>query len=356
MLFAVPMFLKIAVLVGFFTVFIILFIKCKYVLQEIESFVDSVFQLTATSSLLAVFIAGGWIMTHTGAPVCRSCGEGSERFKPVFNDLRKPTPRYPNVILVTFDALTAEDMSLYGYKIDTTPNLCNLANESYVFDRMYSNSNWTRPGTVSMLTGRYPASHRMISSLFSDIRLRNETETLPEILHENGFRTAAIANNINYAHPNSNGTYNSFELCPWKIFDVSSFVAQNKQYPIRFYGSWLSRYGLGVYIWIDTWANKFFSALYIAHDSSAIDVTSYPVGLSMGYAERILSGQDSPVFYRFICFLRMVHIYPLLLIWTLLIKCLLLSVKYPFLPILIDQGTMNILDMRIMVLLILYSI
>ncbi|MGH7815403.1 MAG: hypothetical protein ACREQI_15540 [Candidatus Binataceae bacterium] len=37
-------------------------------------------------------------------------------------------PGKPNVVLITFDALTAQDMSLYGYRLPTTPQFERLAN------------------------------------------------------------------------------------------------------------------------------------------------------------------------------------------------------------------------------------
>lgn len=67
----------------------------------------------------------------------------------------------PNVILITFDALSAEDMSLYGYKLKTT-HMDSFAKESYSFKNMYANANWTRPGVTSILTKTYPSTHRLI--------------------------------------------------------------------------------------------------------------------------------------------------------------------------------------------------
>lgn len=48
-----------------------------------------------------------------------------------------------NVIFITFDALAARNMSLYGYELRTTPNLEALASESVVFEQFHAISNLT---------------------------------------------------------------------------------------------------------------------------------------------------------------------------------------------------------------------
>jgi len=96
-----------------------------------------------------------------------------------------------NVILVTFDSLSAKEMSLYGYRRKTTPFIDRFAAESYVFDDMHANSNSSLPSLASILTGRYPMKHghdRVRSLLAS----RSTIEDLDDILRSNGYRTAAI--------------------------------------------------------------------------------------------------------------------------------------------------------------------
>jgi len=65
-----------------------------------------------------------------------------------------------NVIMVVFDAFTAYNMSLYGYSRDTTPNITRLAERATVYHNHYASSNFTTPGTASLLTGTYPWTHR----------------------------------------------------------------------------------------------------------------------------------------------------------------------------------------------------
>lgn len=70
----------------------------------------------------------------------------------------------PNIILISFDALTIKDMSLYGYHRQTTPFLEEFAKESYVFDNMYSNFVSTTSSVVSMFTSKYPWTHNVFLS------------------------------------------------------------------------------------------------------------------------------------------------------------------------------------------------
>ena len=65
-----------------------------------------------------------------------------------------------NVIIVVFDAFTAHNMSLYGYARETTPNINKLADRAIVYHNHYAGSNFTSPGTASLLTGTLPWTHR----------------------------------------------------------------------------------------------------------------------------------------------------------------------------------------------------
>jgi arylsulfatase A-like enzyme len=59
----------------------------------------------------------------------------------------------PNVVFYIIDGGSAELMSVYGYNRRTTPNLERLAAEGAVFERAYSNAQWTVPSTVSFMSG-----------------------------------------------------------------------------------------------------------------------------------------------------------------------------------------------------------
>lgn len=80
-----------------------------------------------------------------------------------------------NVIIVVFDALSATNISLYGYQRETMPNLARMAENGTVYHRHYSGGNFTTPGTASLLTGTYPWTHRAmrLSSRIANDKKRN---------------------------------------------------------------------------------------------------------------------------------------------------------------------------------------
>ena len=66
----------------------------------------------------------------------------------------------PNILIFVFDAMSARNLSLYGYPRRTTPNLEKFAARASVYHRHYASGNFTTPGAGSMLTGMYPWTHR----------------------------------------------------------------------------------------------------------------------------------------------------------------------------------------------------
>jgi len=65
-----------------------------------------------------------------------------------------------NVLIIVFDALSAKNISLYGYPRDTMPNLNKLADRAIVYHNHYAGGNFTSPGTASLLTGTLPWTNR----------------------------------------------------------------------------------------------------------------------------------------------------------------------------------------------------
>ena len=99
----------------------------------------------------------------------------------------------PNIIIILFDALSASNMSLYGYLRETTPNLSRFAERATIYHSHYSAGNFTTPGTASMLTGMYPWKHRAFNQggLIKTEMVQNNIYTL---LGKNYFRLAFSQN------------------------------------------------------------------------------------------------------------------------------------------------------------------
>jgi arylsulfatase A-like enzyme len=115
--------------------------------------------------------------------------------------LRSPAPRAPsaprekpNVIVYLVDTLRADHLGLYGYERDTSPVLDRWAADAVVFDRAYAPSSWTKPSTVSLLSGLGPLRHRVEDRL--DV-IPSEVVLLSERLAEAGWTTEAVVTNPN---------------------------------------------------------------------------------------------------------------------------------------------------------------
>jgi arylsulfatase A-like enzyme len=91
--------------------------------------------------------------------------------------------KLPNIIVLVFDAWSAENVSLYGYPRQTMPNLEAFAEQAIVYHNHYSAGRYTTPGTASLLTGLYPWTHRAFS-LGSGVLKQVEQKNLLALLAE----------------------------------------------------------------------------------------------------------------------------------------------------------------------------
>jgi choline-sulfatase len=101
-----------------------------------------------------------------------------------------------NLLLVTIDTLRPDHLGAYGYGLETSPHLDQLAENSVVFDRAYGTSSWTLPSVASLLTAEYPSGHRTRSNRSS---LAPGFETLAESLQSAGFATSAVVSHVFFA-------------------------------------------------------------------------------------------------------------------------------------------------------------
>lgn len=109
----------------------------------------------------------------------------------------------PNVLLITFDALTASHMSLYGYGRQTTPELDRIAANGVAFERFYAASNFTTSGVNSLLSGALPSQHRATQLLSWPLQPYRD-HSLPAMLQQAGYHTYAVSTNP-LAGPYKNG-------------------------------------------------------------------------------------------------------------------------------------------------------
>ena len=196
----------------------------------------------------------------------------------------------PNIILVTFDALAAEDMSLYGYYIKTTPNIDALAKDSYVFDTMIANSNWTRPSAASIITGKYPNAVNMFSVNYLTKKMSYNNKNIAYLLRAKGYKTAAVTSNF-YTHPLQNNTFRDFDYLPSTILDSSSLPLLERiisLVPLKFHASTTS---LAMLCDIFSPLNKIYIIFFPKHKS-----TPGPPDLTFKFALKFISNTKSPFF------------------------------------------------------------
>ena len=98
----------------------------------------------------------------------------------------------PNIILVTFDALAARNMSVYGYHRQTTPFIDEWAKKASLFTNLKAAGTLTALTTASLMTGKRTWTHNTFQ-LHSFDTLNSNIESLPVILKKNGYYTMALA-------------------------------------------------------------------------------------------------------------------------------------------------------------------
>jgi arylsulfatase A-like enzyme len=101
----------------------------------------------------------------------------------------RPARGAPTIVWISLDTLRADHVGCYGYRRPTTPTLDALAAESIVFDRAIAPSPWTLPTHLSLLTGLYPSAHGVVDM---NAALSDAAMTVPEVLRDTGYRTAAV--------------------------------------------------------------------------------------------------------------------------------------------------------------------
>ncbi len=95
-----------------------------------------------------------------------------------------------NVILLTLDTLRADHLGCYGAKRVNTPGLDFLAAQGTLFERCIAQVPLTLPSHTTILSGTYPAFHRVRDN--GGFVVPESLELLSETLAARGFATAAF--------------------------------------------------------------------------------------------------------------------------------------------------------------------
>ena len=95
----------------------------------------------------------------------------------------------PNIVWICADDFTPDVCSAYGNRQVHTPNLLRLATQGIRFDHAYCSCPLSTPSRQAFFTGRYP---RSIGVTLSRTRLSDNEVTLPVLLKQAGYQTAAF--------------------------------------------------------------------------------------------------------------------------------------------------------------------
>ena len=103
----------------------------------------------------------------------------------------KPDLPTPTVVLISLDTLRPERLGVYGNASGTSPAIDALARDGVVFDDVLSVAPWTLPSHITIFTGLEPRAHGVRHPMH---KLPDKVNTVAELLHAAGYRTAAGAN------------------------------------------------------------------------------------------------------------------------------------------------------------------
>lgn len=98
----------------------------------------------------------------------------------------------PNILLVTFDALTARNMSVYGYERPTTPFMEEWAKSATLFSRVKSESTYTTPTTSSLMTGKRVWTHQTYFVEVASKYVGENNDNLPYLLKKYGYTNVTL--------------------------------------------------------------------------------------------------------------------------------------------------------------------
>jgi len=184
-------------------------------------------------------------------------------YKPVLKATTSTVKKLPDIILVTFDALAANDMSLYGYSLSTTPNISEFARSCTVYNNAFSTSNTTLFAVSSLMTGMYPVNNGL-RGLNTYNRLSPEiaANSLPALLQQAGYRTYAAVAVSDFAHPKALGLSRYFDKAPldyvdWENVPVFYWPGQISLILRHFGGLACSeRYGINSFLWLSEYLRE----------------------------------------------------------------------------------------------------
>lgn len=197
----------------------------------------------------------------------------------------------PNILLVTFDALSAHRMSLYGYHRETTPFMKEWAKSASLFTRAEASSSYTTATTPSLMTGKRVWTHRRYHVTQAAKPFNAETENLPLKLKENGYYNSAFIVNSN-ASVTALGISKDVETAPLvaELSDPKSIEGLIEKYSFLLFGSKFIAYN-----WIGQ--EDFIFTVILRKIDKKVYLTEFPPELAFKkFLEAIENNPHKPFF------------------------------------------------------------
>jgi len=144
----------------------------------------------------------------------------------------------PNVIFILADDLGWADIGVNGSTFYETPNIDRLAAEGMNFTNGYATSPVSSPSRVSIMTGKYPANHKITDWIagyqdgLSKAQLSDYKMIAPVFPHNMPLEETTIANAFK-----ENG-YNTYFLGKWHCAHDSTYYPQHQGFDVNI-GGWL---------------------------------------------------------------------------------------------------------------------
>lgn len=136
-------------------------------------------------------------------------------------------PADTNILFVTFDALRADALGVYGNSKGLSPNIDRWAADAFVFDQFYVAAQATPSSFASFFTGQYPFR------VFRKWKLM-ETQTLAKIMQNAGRTTFGVFHNVQLVEERNFGQ--GFE-------EYEVFSGEEEEYVLERAGKMLEAHG-----------------------------------------------------------------------------------------------------------------
>ncbi|MDD4317291.1 MAG: sulfatase-like hydrolase/transferase [Victivallaceae bacterium] len=156
--------------------------------------------------------------------------------------MNSPQPKKPNILIIMTDQHRFECLGCHGHSVVKTPNIDRLAENGLDFQRAYSQSAICMPSRLSMFTGQYLHTHRIMSnSSKADV---SGLTTMPRLLKDkHGYQTAVIGK-THSGHCNDMG------------FDYARICAGENDGENNDYADYLDQHGFEVEWYKNGWNDQ----------------------------------------------------------------------------------------------------